>query len=113
MPRTARLINKGEKTAYHIMSRTALDGFPFGDVEKDEMVKIIKRISALFFVKVFGYCIMSNHVHLLIQMVPEHFFSDDDIRKRLKNHYGKALEISDERVCDYREKLSSLSRYMK
>ncbi len=39
MPRTARLINKGEKTAYHIMSRTALDGFPFGDVEKDEMVK--------------------------------------------------------------------------
>ena len=33
MPRTRRLVNGEEKTAYHIMSRTALDGFPFGDVE--------------------------------------------------------------------------------
>jgi len=61
MPRIARLINREEKTAYHLMSRTALDGFPFGDVEKDELVKIIKQFSNLFFVDVFGYCIMSNH----------------------------------------------------
>ncbi len=39
MPRTRRLVNGEEKTAYHIMSRTALDGFPFGDVEKDERDK--------------------------------------------------------------------------
>jgi hypothetical protein len=45
MPRTRRLVNGGEKTAYHVMSRTALDGFPFGDVEKDELVKIILIIS--------------------------------------------------------------------
>jgi hypothetical protein len=38
------------------MSRTALDGFPFGDVEKDELVKIIKKFSKLFFVEVFGFC---------------------------------------------------------
>jgi putative transposase len=38
--------------------RTALDGYPFGDVEKDELVKIIKRFSRLFFVNVFGYCIL-------------------------------------------------------
>jgi len=61
MPRTRRLVNGEEKTAYHIMSRTALDGFPFGDVEKDELVKIIKKFSALFFVEVFGFCIMGNH----------------------------------------------------
>ena len=36
MPRTRRLVNGDEKTAYHIMSRTALDDFPLGDVEKDE-----------------------------------------------------------------------------
>ena len=39
MPRTARMVVAGEKTAYHIMSRTALDGFPFGDMEKDELVE--------------------------------------------------------------------------
>ena len=56
MPRTRRLVNGEEKTAYHVMSRTALDGFPFGDVEKDELVKIIKKFSKLFFVEVFGFC---------------------------------------------------------
>ena len=55
MPRTRRLVNGEEKAAYHIMSRTALDGFPFGDVEKDELVKIIKKLSKLFFVEVFGF----------------------------------------------------------
>jgi len=54
MPRTRRLVNGEEKTAYHVMSRTALNGFPFGDVEKDELVKIIKKFSNLFFVEVFG-----------------------------------------------------------
>ena len=48
MPRTRRLVNGEEKTAYHVMSRTALDGFPFGDVEKDELVKIIKKLCKLF-----------------------------------------------------------------
>ena len=37
------------------MSRTALNGFPFGDVEKDELIKIIKKFSNLFFVEVFGF----------------------------------------------------------
>ena len=113
MPRTARLINKEEKTAYHVISRTALDGFPFGDVEKDMLVEIVKRLSRLFFVEVFGYCIMSNHFHLLVQMVPGQLFSNDDMIKRLKDHYGKNLEITGERLTYYREKLSSLSDYMK
>ena len=56
MPRPRRLINKDEKTVYHFMSRTALDGFPFGNVEKDELVKIIRKFSKLFFVDVFGFC---------------------------------------------------------
>ena len=43
MPRIARLINNGEKTCYHLMSRTALDGYPFRDVDKDKIVNIIKR----------------------------------------------------------------------
>ena len=37
--RTKKLVNGEEKTAYHIISRTALDGFPFDDVEKNERDK--------------------------------------------------------------------------
>ncbi len=35
MPRIARLIVKGEPTVYHVMSRTALDGFVLGNIEKE------------------------------------------------------------------------------
>ena len=113
MPRTRRLVNGEEKTAYHIMSRTALDGFPFGDAEKDELVKIIKRFSKLFFVEVFGFCIMGNHFHLLIQMFPEHYYKDEEIRKRCRAHYGEDFEIADQQISAYRAKLSSLANYMK
>lgn len=113
MPRVARMIVGSEKTAYHIMSRTALDGFPFGDVDKDELVKIIKKLSKLFFVEVFGYAIMSNHFHILAQTVPEHYYSDEDIIKRLKIHYGKDFEVAKEQLDIYRNKFSSLANYMK
>ena len=95
------------------MSRTALDGFPFGDVEKDELVKIIKKFSNLFFVEVFGFCIMGNHFHLLTQMLPENYFEDEEIRRRCKAHYGEDFEVSDEQIANYRVKLSSLANYMK
>jgi REP element-mobilizing transposase RayT len=113
MPRTRRLVNGGEKTAYHVMSRTALDGFPFGDVEKDELVKIIKKFSNLFFVEVFGFCIMGNHFHLLIQMFPENYFEDEEILRRCKAHYGENFELFHEQIDNYRVKLSSLANYMK
>jgi hypothetical protein len=32
-----------QSTVYHVMSRTALDGFPFGDIEKDFMLDLIRR----------------------------------------------------------------------
>jgi putative transposase len=45
MPRTSRMIIADEKAVYHVMSRTALDGFPLKDVEKDFMLGLIKSLS--------------------------------------------------------------------
>jgi hypothetical protein len=36
MPCTSRMLINESKTAYHVISKTALDEFPFGDVEKNE-----------------------------------------------------------------------------
>ncbi len=44
MPRIARSKVKGEPAVYHVMSRTALDGFVLGDVEKDYLLKLIKKL---------------------------------------------------------------------
>jgi REP-associated tyrosine transposase len=79
MPRTARMVIKGEPGVYHVISRTALDGLPFGDIEKDELLEIIKRFSKLFFVEVLGFCLLDNHFHLALQTFPDHYFTEKEI----------------------------------
>jgi len=61
MPRIARLIVKEEEAVYHVMSRTALDGYVIGDVEKDFLLNLIKRLSKVYFAEVLGFCLMGNH----------------------------------------------------
>ena len=60
MPRTQRLKISDETAVYHVMSKTALDGFPLGDIEKGFMIDLIKRYSTLYFVEILGVCIMGN-----------------------------------------------------
>ena len=83
MPRTQRLIINDETAVYHVMSRTALDGFPLGDIEKDFILDLIRRYAALYFVEIIGVCLMGNHFHLLVRMFPDHKFTDEDIKKRV------------------------------
>lgn len=112
MPRIARLIIEDEQTCYHIVSRTALDGFPLGRAEKDALFEIIKRYSNFYFMEVFGFCIMGNHFHLLLKSFPETHFSDADLKKRLKAFYGSEFEPNKKQLAFYRAKLSQLGNYM-
>ena len=113
MPRTSRLIISKEKAVYHVMSRTALDGFPLKDVEKDFMLELIKRFSALYFTEILGFCLMGNHFHLLVKMIPGNRFTDKEIKKRFENHYGDSRDFSAGQIPYLREKLSSLSEFMR
>jgi len=61
MARIPRMLVTGEPTAYHVMSRTALDGFPLGNVEKDFLVNLIRTKSRLYFVEIMGFSVMGNH----------------------------------------------------
>jgi REP element-mobilizing transposase RayT len=113
MPRIQRLIINDETAVYHVMSRTALDGFPFDDIEKDFMVDLIRRYSNLYFVEIIGFCLMGNHFHLLVRMFPDFKFTDKDITKRYADFYGKKEIFADGRIPYWREKLSSLSEFMR
>jgi REP element-mobilizing transposase RayT len=95
------------------MSRTALDGFPLGDVEKDFMLGLIRRYSFLYLVEILGVCIMGNHFHLLVKMIPEYKFSDEEIEKRFVAFYGNERVFADGLVPSLREKLSSLSEFIR
>ena len=70
MPRVSRMVIQNQTAVYHVMSRTALDGFPLEVFEKDFLLDLIKRMSGLFFTEVYGFVLMGNHFHLLGQDDP-------------------------------------------
>jgi REP element-mobilizing transposase RayT len=116
MPRIARLKVKGETAVYHIMSRTALDGFVLGDVEKEFLLNFIKRLSKVYFTEVLGFCLMGNHFHLLVRMHNGDDFDDEEIKKRYKIYHGEetSREVNDEEAIRLlREKWCDLSEYVK
>lgn len=115
MPRTSRMIIPEEKTVYHVISRTALDGLPFGDLEKEKFVKILKKFSQIYFADVLGFCVMSNHFHLLVRMHPGDKYSDDEIRERYIKFHGDDKNFSVEKagIHGFREKWGNLSEFVK
>jgi putative transposase len=113
MPRTPRMVIGDETAVYHVMSRTALDGFPLGDTEKDFMLDLIKHYSKLYFVEILGVCLMGNHFHLLVKMFPESGFTDEDIRDRLERFLGSSRAAGDGQMPYFREKFSSLSEFIR
>ena len=113
MPRMSRMIVSDEKAVYHVMSRTALDGFPLKDVEKDYMLALIKQFSSLYFTEILGFCLMGNHFHLLVKMIPEDRFTDEEIQKRFEVFYGDSRAFSKGQLPYFRQKLSNLSEFVR
>jgi REP element-mobilizing transposase RayT len=115
MARIPRLTVDGEPGVYHVISRTALEGFVLGDVEKDYLLALMQRLSAVYFTEVLGFCLMGNHFHLLVRMLPESRFSDAEIRTRLQHYYGAESDrkLLDGQIPTLRAKWASLSEYVK
>lgn len=118
MPRIARIKVRGEETVYHIMSRTALAGFVLGDVEKDYLLKLLRRLSRLYFSETIGFCLMGNHFHLLCRMHLGKDYTDEEIRQRYKAFFegeedDKDRELTDDQVERFREKWADLSEFIR
>jgi putative transposase len=77
MARIPRMVITGEPTVYHVISRTALDGFAMGDREKEFLLNLIKRLSSVYFAEVLGFCLMGTHFHVLCRMHPGDGVTDE------------------------------------
>lgn len=67
MPRTAR--KKSADAMYHVMSRSISEVDLFRDNEdKDKYLSILKHYKTIFEFRVYSYCLMDNHSHLLIDV---------------------------------------------
>ncbi|BBO88477.1 transposase [Desulfosarcina ovata] len=114
MPRVSRMIIQDQTAVYHVMSRTALDGFPLEAFEKDFLLDLVKRMAGLFFTEVYGFALMGNHFHLLVKMLPEYAFTDEAVKERLERFYGEKQAMGWEGQLPFvREKLASLSEFMR
>ena len=120
MARIPRLLINNEKsgdgTVYHVMSRTALDGFPMKDVEKDYLMGLIKRFCGLYFAEVLGFCCMDNHFHLLVRMHSESNYTDEEIKVRFEAFHketGSGQEFVPNMIAQLRAKYGNLSEFVR
>ncbi len=65
MPRTFRL--KSEESLYHIICKsiTEIDLFKNSD-DKTNYLLLIKKYKLIYNFKLYGYCLMDNHLHLIV-----------------------------------------------
>jgi REP element-mobilizing transposase RayT len=113
MPRQSRIVNSGEPTVYHVISRSTLPGYCIGDVEKDYFVSLLKIYSKRYFADVLGFCVMGNHIHLAVRMYPGDRYSDGEIKERFEAIYGTDVVLSGSDIQYYRDKWASLSEFVK
>ena len=72
----------------------------------------------MYFVEVNAYCIMSNHFHLVLRMLPGRLFSDEEVVRRIetfmqKDKKKKNEEITPQMIRKAREKLEDVSEFCK
>ncbi|SDB52374.1 REP element-mobilizing transposase RayT [Desulfonatronum thiosulfatophilum] len=113
MGRIARFVREDRPTIYHVMSRTALEGFPLQDIEKDHLMAIVARLSKFYFVDLLGFSLMGNHFHLVVRMHTEEAATDDEIVKRYRKQFGDDAVIMPHQVQDYRRRLVTLGAFVK
>ncbi len=109
----SRFVRLDQPTIYHIVNRTALDGYPLLDQDKDHLLSLIVRLSRLYFVDLLGFCLMGNHSHIVVRIHPEQAATNEEIVKRLKNEYGEKVDISPHQLKNYNIRLNQLGTFMK
>jgi len=57
-----------ESHCYHVMSRTCGGTALFDDVEKEALLRLMRRMSGFLGMRVLTYCVMSNHFHILVEV---------------------------------------------
>ncbi|MDD5560993.1 MAG: transposase [Candidatus Omnitrophica bacterium] len=67
MPRSARLIL--DNACYHLMARGNQRQYTFiEDEDFNKYLELLKHYKNKYYFKLYGYCLMPNHVHLIVEL---------------------------------------------
>ena len=99
--RQARIKIDTEPCWYHCYNRVAgtKHDRPFGDVEKEQFVRILKRICKLYSIQVVSYQVLSNHFHLLAYAPEVEPDAEQMCRRYSHFHNGKRTLEPDSPAC--------------
>jgi REP element-mobilizing transposase RayT len=86
-----RLLGRGDRNYYHMMSRVIEGRFIFEAEEQHFFYYLMRKLEAFMGVKVLTYCIMSNHFHILLEVTSNHEIDDAEILRRVDNFYPKTI----------------------
>jgi REP element-mobilizing transposase RayT len=114
--RSARIKVDQTDTWYHCYNRvagTSLDR-PFRDADKEQFVRILKRVCLLYGVRVVAYQVMSNHYHLLVH-APEGMLSPEEVCRRYRVfHRGRKVIEPDTPLCrQWQQRARDISWFMR
>ena len=73
---------------YHVTSRAIERRFIFDALAAEMFVRFMREVEAFTGVQVVTYCIMSNHIHLLLRIPARATVSDDEMLKRLERSFS-------------------------
>ncbi len=115
MARIPRLLLRGESATYHVIARSALPGLPLGDVEKDFLLSLLRRLAGVYFAEVLGFCLMGSHAHVVVRMHTGEGVSDEEMRLRYLRSRSRESppELLDGQIPSFRAKWGNLSEFAK
>lgn len=84
----------GESACFHVICRTVERKFLFESAdEKRRLLLWLEKAADFCGVRIFAWCLMSNHVHLLVQVPVATPVDDDELLRRMRRLYlPKRLE---------------------
>ena len=74
---------------YHLISRVAHRAFFLDAGERDRFIGVMKRSAAFSGVRLLAWCVMTNHVHILIYVPEPEELSDEAVLSPMRTLYRK------------------------
>ena len=66
---------------YHLISRISRRAFYLDADERDRFIDVMKRSAAFSGIRLLAWCVMTNHVHILVYVPEPEKLSDADLQR--------------------------------
>ena len=87
-------------TVHHLMSRIAHKVFILNEDDRNDFLDIMWRAAEFVGVTLLGWCVMTNHFHLLVYLPPPIELGEDEILRRYEILKGKTAAANKRKELD-------------